>query len=401
MQTIDRQYIKNRKRINLLIEHFFVWLMNLGRSRQTPDPGAVRSVLVIRHNQLGDAVAASSFIEACRTFWPNARVEVLASKANAEAFSWVPGVDTVYTRPHGFFGHLAFFRAQRGRHDIVFQTLFDEHYFKRTLAARILAGRGIAVGRKRGSPLEALFDQSVYLPCGGYVGKLMSLLTPFCSLTPLDLISRHPTHKLTLPARHLQTAQDKLHSLGIEVRTYIALNISARVSFRELAAEQAALLSDACLRKGMPVVLLHAPSDQEKAQRIKQLSPGITLPGCTSLGEAMAWAQLARLYLGADTGTAHFAAAGLTPCVVLFSYQASADVWSPYGVPFVSIQANPDQPVSDIDSDLVIEQIDRILTGEPLTRVIKSTPYGFSTGTVLKNSLTCTNQLSSCTKKQN
>jgi len=382
MQMLDRQYIKKRKKLSRWIERGFVGLMNIGRKRHVPPPEQVRSVLVIRHNHLGDAVAASSFIEAIHDLWPKARVEVLASPVNAEAFSWVHGVDHVHVLPNGIGRRISFYLKQRHRHDLVFQTLVDEHYLKRALAARIMSGSACLVGRKRGSPLEELFDLSVFLPVGGYVGKLMSLLTPFCDASHLELLARHPQHRMTLPAKHVSTALGKLQAVGVVPRSYIALNISARVGFRELGTDQAAKLANVYVKRGIPVVLLHAPNERSRAAEIKAKVPGVTLLDCSSLGEAMAVAQNARLYLGPDTGTAHFAAAGRTPCVVLFSFQARADIWSPYGVPFVSIQSNPDLPVSELDHDLVVEYTDRMLAGEQLIRIVKSTPVGYSFGDV-------------------
>lgn len=381
----DGQYIKKRKSAGLWFERAVVGLMNIGRQRPMPQPEAVRSVLVIRHNQLGDAVAASPFIQAVRELWPHARVEVVASPSNAEAFSWVRGVDHVHVHPKAMGHRFSFYWSLRGRHDIVFQTLFDEHYLKRTLAARLMAGRAILVGRKRGSPLEQLYDQSVFLPLGGYVGKLMSLLTPFGEMSHIELLERHRTHAMTLPASMTDAALTKLKMAGVQPRTYIALNISARVGSREVATEQAAKLAQVYVSRGIPVVLLNAPNDQGRAKEIQKAVPGVVLPGCSSLGEAMAVAQHARLYLGADTGTAHFAAAGQTPCVVLFSFKARADVWSPYGVPFASIQANPDQPVGDLDHDLVVEYTDRMLSGERLMRIVKPTPKGFSLGNEVRH----------------
>jgi len=383
MKAADRQYIKKRRRLGLIFERLFVSLMNFRRHEvRTQDLTAERvlSILIIRHNQLGDAVAASPFIEAVRERWPNATVDVIASPANAEAFSWVHGVDRVLVWPTALGARLKLCGALRNQYDVVFQTLIDEHYLSRTLIARVIAGRGVAVGRKRGSPLEELFDRAVFVPRGGYVGKLMSLLTPFCEASVEQLIARHPQHRLTLPPAPVRAALARLAEQGVMPRQYIALNISARVGFREVGVQQAASLANIYLRKGIPVVLLHAPNDQARADEIKALARGVTLPRAASLAEAMAVAQNARLYLGADTGTAHFAAAGRTPCVVLFSFQARADIWSPYGAPFVSIQANPDQAVSDLDEALIVEYADRMLSGDKLIRVIKSTPQNFSVG---------------------
>lgn len=374
----DQQYLKRRSKTSLVFERGFVSLLNIGRVQGKVCPRQVRSVLVIRHNQLGDAVAASPFIDAIRTLWPQARVEVIASTANAEAFSWVHGVDAVHVRPSGWLRQMRFYFRLRNQHQVVFQTLFDEHYVKRILAARVIAGSAVLVGRKRGSPIEDLLDRSVFLPSGGYVGKLMALLTPFSELSHLELLTRHPRHCLTLPAASVDAALVKLQAAGVTPRTYIALNISARVDFRALGTDQAARLANVYVQRGVPVVLLYAPTDQVRANAIKAMVPDIVQLEGLSLSQAMAVAQNARLYLGADTGTAHFAAAGCIPCVVLFAFQARADVWSPYGVPFVSIQSNPDQPVSSLDQDLIVEYADRVLAGEKLLRVVKPAPIGFS-----------------------
>jgi len=327
-------------------------------------------------------VAASPFIEAVRTLWPQARVEVLAGKDNFEAFSWVHGVDRVHLLPPqaGWLERVHLYRSFAGKFDIVFQTLLDEQYVRRAMAARLMAGTGLAVGRARGSPFEELFDRHPFMPAGGYVGQLMTLLSPFTPLSPQELIERHPCHRVTLPAAFVQAALAKLASHKLQARAYVALNISARVGFRELGVKQAAGLIGKLVARGLPVVLLYAPSDQDRALQVQHLAPEVTLAKAGSLGEAMALAQMARLYMGADTGTAHFAAAGGTPCMVLFSYQARADIWSPYGVPFVSIQANPDQPVADLDQDLIFEYTERLLAGEVLMRIVKSTPQHFSSG---------------------
>jgi ADP-heptose:LPS heptosyltransferase len=379
---LDRRYIKKRKKISIVAERIFVSAMNLGRHRPVPAPNDVKSILIVRHNQLGDAVVASPMIAAVREIWPNARVEVLAGNDNYEAFSWVDGVDKVLLMPSGehWWKRVRFYRSLSGRFDIVFQTLLDEHYFSRAMAARAMAGRALVVGRGRGSPLEELYDRRPLIPVGSSVGQLFALLGPFTKLTPQEMVARHPRHRVKLSAPAMAAARNKLTTLRLSPQAYVALNISARVDFRELGVEQAAGIATGLLQKGLPVLLLYSPADQARAEAIRALVPEILLADSNSLGEAMALAQLARLYVGADTGTAHFAAAGQVPCVVLFSYKARADIWSPYGVPFVSIQANQDQPVCNIDDDLVLAFAERLLAGERLTMIVKAAPRYFSCG---------------------
>lgn len=376
--SIDPQYIKKRKRTALLIERAFVSLVNLGRRRAGPAVASkVRRVLVIRHNHLGDAVASSPFIAAVGQKWPAAQVDVLAGPANKDAFAWVEGVSRIHVRPASLWQRYRLYWSLRGQYDVVFQTLIDEHYFKRALAARFIAASGAAVGRKRGSPLERLFDCPVYMPTGSYVGKLMAMLTPFGPESVQDWVRAQPRHRIMLPPQAHDDAARLLDAAGLASCSYIVLNISARLSFRELGVEQAAHLVSIYAGRGLPVVLLHGPDDRDRARQVAELAPqAIRLPA-TTLAAAMAVAQRARLYLGADTGTAHFAAAGGVPCVVLFAARARPEAWSPYGVPFASIQANAGEPVSRIDPAVVIEHADRLLAGERLCRIVHSSPGNY------------------------
>ena len=380
---MDTRYIKKRRKLNILLERGFMFMLDFWRRpKKVPAAEEVRAILVIRHNQLGDAVAASPFIEAIKEIWPNARVDVLASKVNQEAFSWVHGVGDIHVLPEdgSFSQRRRFLNELAGKYDIVFQTLFDESYISRAWMARKIAGPGLAVGRTRGSPVDGLYDKAVGIPAGGYVGKLMALLTPFTELSVAELIARHPAHVLTIPEKFTQSATQKLALCGLRPQGYIALNISARVDFRNLGVTQAARIANWLRSRGLAVVLLSAPDDRARAQEVKALAPDVVLSQAASLGEAMAMAQLARLYLGADTGVAHFAAAGQVPCLVLFANQARADIWSPYGVPFVAIQANPDQAVTDLDDALIFEYTNRLLAGDRLTRIVRSTAPFFSMG---------------------
>ena len=374
---VDLQYIKNRYWLSTLSERLFVAAANIKRKRAHPERTNVKSILIIRHNQLGDAVAASSFIRAAQEIWPNAKIDVLASKANREAFKWVAEVTTVFTNQKRIIKKLKLYLSLRNRYDIVFQTLFDEHYFNRLLAARFITGSGILVGRKRGSPLENLYDESAYLPRCSYVGKLMALLTPFCSESHFDLLEKYPQHHILLPQEFQKCASDFLALKNIKPGTYIALNVSAREKYREIGTQQATALAKYFSDTGIPVVLLFAPNDAKRAIAIKVSVKDVVVPNCKSLGEAMTLAQQAKLYVGPDTGTAHFAAAGRVPCLVLFSHRARPDTWSPYGVPFAAIQTNPDEEIDKIDQDLIVEYASRLLAGEKIARIVKSIPPGF------------------------
>lgn len=382
MSTLEKKYLKKRSPSALWCESVWVrsanWLRKLaGWLPRCCHPQEARSVLVIRHNQLGDAVAASGFIQALREMLPHATIDVAAGPANAEVFRWIPGVNEVHVVPTQGWARLRYYWSLRQRYDLVFQTLFDENYWKRLLAARIAASHGVLIARARGTPLEKLAEHAVYLPSGSYVGKLMALLQPIVPVDVETLIQKHPTHVLQLPARACEAAWAKIESARLPVGRLVALNLSARESFRALSVHQTAALARALCDMGQQPLLWCAPADSGLAQQVLALEPRAVYLRWDSLAESMAALQAVRLYVGPDTGTAHFAAAAGRPCVVLFAQQARPDVWLPYGVPCIAVQAGWNQTVPELPVGLLVQHIQRLLQGEHCIEIVTAQPLRY------------------------
>ena len=379
---VDFSYIKKRKKHSIAIEGFLVNLLLvvrnlLGWLPRTDDVMQSRTILVVRHNQLGDAVAASSFLQALRENFPSAVIDVVASASNKDVFSWIPGVGKIFVVPQKKVERLRFFWALRGKYDLVFQTLLDENYFRRILLARIAASHGRLVGRRRGSPLENLIDYPIYMPAGSYVGKLMSMVTPFSDLAVNSLVAKHHKHVVNIPGEFSVSAHNKLNSSGLKGKIFVLLNISARERFRQIGTDQAVGLANGLLNSGVGVCLSYAPEDSSRAAEVVCRAPGVVDCGFASLAESMAALGFSALYLGPDTGAAHFAAAAQKPCVVLFSDKARPDVWSPYGVPCISIQPHFGGDLADIPDFLVLNKVGELLSGSRKFEILRAPPQNF------------------------
>ena len=382
LNQIDFGYIKKRKKLSMVIEslivNLFLVVRNLlGWLPRTDDVMQSKTILVVRHNQLGDAVAASSFLQALKENFPSAVIDVVASASNKDVFSWIPGAGKIFVVPQKRFERLRFFWSLRGKYDLVFQTLLDENYFKRILQARIAASHGCLVGRRRGSPLENLIDHPVYMPAGSYVGKLMSMVAPFSNLPVNSLVAKHHKHVLNIPGEFSVSAHNKLNSSGLKGRIFVLLNISARERFRQIGTDQAVGLANRLLNSGVGVCISYAPEDSSRAAEVVCRAPGVVDCGFASLAESMAALSFSALYLGPDTGAAHFAAAAQKPCVVLFSDKARPDVWSPYGVPCISIQPHFGGNLADIPDSLVLDKVDELLSGSRKFEILRAPPQNF------------------------
>ncbi|OYV00774.1 MAG: hypothetical protein CFE45_07710, partial [Burkholderiales bacterium PBB5] len=308
-----------------------------------------------------------------------AQVDVLASGYNRPVFEWIPQVHQVLVRPEGLWARLTQIRQLRHRYDLVFQTLFDEHYLKRVLGARCLAGRGTLVGRARRTPLQHLMDHAVVLPTGSTPGKLLALMTPLGAPVAEALVQQHPALDLQLPEAPRQAARQLIEGLGLQPGRFVLLNLSAREAVRSLGDDQAIAIARGLLAAGRRVLVSTAPDERHRAEALTRAVPGAVSVAYASLAEAMATLSLAGLYVGPDTGSVHFAAAAKVPVVVLFGARVRADVWSPYGVPFIAIQANVGQTVPEIPVPPVLEAAADLLGGRRCTLVMRAPPANYPT----------------------
>lgn len=376
--AVDATFLKRKSAAKRGLERIASWLGRrlLGNASQRSAEVRPASILVIRHNHLGDAVVASTFIAALRERFPQAAIDVLASPYNSAVFGWVPGIRAVHVRPEGRRQRWKLYRRlRRARYGIVFQTLFNEGYFRRTLAARFIAGRGDCVGHARGTPLQAMFDHAVYLPPGPYVGKLLALLLPYSRRSVAEWLAHHPAHRLQLPPEAHADAARQLRLAGVPDQAgYVVLNLSARDPARGLGMAQAVQIAAGMTRAGCLVVAMASPEQRSRLLEIQASVPSVCIPAFGGLAAAMACVQGADLYMGPDTGSVHFAASAGTPCVVLFSNLARPDCWSPFGTRYVSIQAHAGDAVERIPAAMVCEYALRLKAGEVRAMILRPAP---------------------------
>lgn len=95
------------------------------------------------------------------------------------------------------------------------------------------------------------------------------------------------------------------------------------------AAQFAAVADKLHQEDGVEIVLVGGHSDGAEAVRAAMRSEALDLSGKTSLGELAAVIRSADLFIGADSGVMHLAAAVGTPVVAIFG-PSNADAWGPW-----------------------------------------------------------------------
>jgi len=134
-----------------------------------------------------------------------------------------------------------------------------------------------------------------------------------------------PVGDLDFPMPDLEaetiSVKEKLAVAGLTNEEYVVLVPGARWATKEWPIEHYAELAKKITSEGRYIVLAGGPDDMAKGANIKELSQDdmvVNLTGQTSLRELAALIKDCSVYISADTGPLHFAAALKKPLVAMY-----------------------------------------------------------------------------------
>jgi lipopolysaccharide heptosyltransferase II len=305
---------------------------------------AVRRVLAVRLDNVGDLVMLGPALRALRHNLPDASVTLLGSNAGRAMGPLLPWVDSVMVERvvwQDAGGRLALDPA---RELALVQRLADERFD----AALIFT----SFSQSPWPPAYACYLAGIPLRAGQAADFGGSLLTHVAPSLPREAhqVDRnlHLLENLgfAVPSRHLEvgvpasaraTADHLLEPLGLTGDTpFVALAPGASCAARRYPAtrfaEVAGLLADA----GLPVVVVGSDRETGLAAPILHANRGKpvhSLVGRTDLGELAAVLQRAALAVTNDSGPMHLTDAVDRPQVVLFSGTDLESQWEPRRAP--------------------------------------------------------------------
>ena len=310
-----------------------------------PAPSPPSRLLAIKLADLGDVLNITPALRALRQSFPQARIDALVNPHTAMILADSGLVDEVVLFPKTRFEGLTpllptawkplagYLRMLRGRG---YDTVVNFHHLTTRLGrakqralvsatgARTIVGLDNGHGRWLTLPVE---DRGF-----GYKREVeywLELARALGAATP-DL-------SLHLPLSDDEQAQADalLSENGLEPKDFAVFHpgsggfsLARRWDPPKFAALAAALYR----RHGIPTVLVGTPADDVDAVLAAGRSPLIDLSGRTSFRVLAGVLTRARLFVGADSGVMHLAAAARTPLVAIFgptNHRAWAP-WTPY-----------------------------------------------------------------------
>ena len=339
-----------------------------GRPAQRPKlrPEDVRSVLLLRHDRLGDYVITTPLIEGLKRYLPSAEINVLASPTNADFVRCDPRINHVIVWEKTLFARIQAIRECRKRNVDLTLQLITHHTTAPAILASLCTPTGHVVGYGY-SYNRGLFDHIVHR-CNEHIAEQ----TFNIFVNALDFDGENiemPPYSMYLPEEVEHSTVAMLNQRELEEKKYILLNLSASEPYRMLGKKKSVELAKK-LRTlfdplGITIVLTGAPGDKNMIESVGSAS-GATVLHFSSILAVSAGIRHAIALISPDTGPVHIASAVGTPVVAYYAEHGKPFKWKPLGVPNRVVLSKVDHSGSDIDVDEIIAATQSILRSEHL-----------------------------------
>lgn len=312
----------------------------------TLDRKQVQRILLVQLDHMGDAVITLRSLHALRHNYPGAAIDVLCSPWTAELFDASRDVSRVFVshnnrfcRPRqatwwwstGLWG----LRLRRQRYDVAFDVRGEA-----PIAALLwLTGARHRVGWHCGGGGFFLTHGPTYVQNRP---ELRSRLALWSAVRREDWDSFKATRAQENLEWNLQIRDSVYHKIQRELNTLphpshplVVLHLGAGTMAKRWPVERWRLLIAELLRTlQCTVVLIGSPEEQRLAASVMHAYQDPKIADWTGRHDLLELAVLldrSDLFIGADSGPAHLAAAVQTPAVVLFSGTNNAQQWRPEG----------------------------------------------------------------------
>ncbi len=316
----------------------------------------VNSLLVVQLDHLGDAVMSLGLLEALRERFPAARLHVLTAPWNDELLASCGSVDHVHVMNVTRFsrqGGLAWlaelvrwgWRLRRHHFDLAIDVRGEFPH----AVLLWLSGARRRVGWACGGGGFLLSDRVRYVP-GRHEVLSRAAIADQLGIGPAEM----PPSRIEPAQSALRWAEEQFSAAwrsaeqGQQPGPIIAIHVGTGMAAKRWPAESWRDLADRLFcQRNARIVLVGTRQDHEAAELIagsNVASAGLrplNLVGCLSLPKLAAVLRRAHLFIGADSGPAHVAAAVGTPVLALFSGTNDPRQWTPWGTLVVVLRHAP------------------------------------------------------------
>lgn len=345
------QIADNRERLMVAAADVLLRVVCAVRPRRTrPSREAIRRILVLRLERIGDLMMSLPALHLLRQLAPHAQIDLVTGSWNEPLARLIAGIDRVDTldarwlsRGAGGLGFTALVRRARGwrqhRYDVAINLEGDirSNLLLAVSGAAWTAGFNMAGG---GPALDRAvdFDPAGHTAQNG-VRLVASALGEEMTLggartgSAREAASALPRAALRLPADARERAESLLGAGASPSSTAIGIQVGAGRLVKQWPAERFAEIAERLASAlNATIVLTGAPEDRPISDALRANLPQATrvidLVGTQDLVTLAAVLERLAVLVTPDTGPMHLAAAVGTPVVALFG-PATPERWGP------------------------------------------------------------------------
>lgn len=347
------RYVRMRWRLLFRCVDWLGWLaVRLARGLRErfgaplpPEPAQPRSILLVQLDHLGDAIISTVMLPLLRSRYPAATIEVLASPWNQEVFLASPEVDRVHVSQVNRFARRRrylwlpamlwwAYRLRKRNYDLAVDIRGEF-----PLAMLIwLSGARRRVGWDCGGGGFLLTESPRWTPRRPEVESRLALLAELDIALPEGETERGP--RIDPPDAARRNLLRRLAEVAVPGKPLFAIHLGAGTSAKRWPIDSwRSLVARLIADQGVQVAVLGGEEDRQLGAALAADFAAADVSDWTGnlrLDETAALIEQADLFVGADSGPAHLAAAVGTPAVVLFSGTNDSRQWRPFG-PHVAV----------------------------------------------------------------
>lgn len=333
------------------------------------DLSSVRSILLLRYDKLGDMIVTKPIFRILKSRNPGLKLGVVTSRANAEIIADDPHVDQKHVLDSHPLRLASMLRDARGEHYEIVVNLIFNRTTTGALLANIISPDGVKIGQGE-EKYRFYFNKLITLPrsqlhmvevLANYVSQVFGL-----SIKPeeLDLFYEIDSHARSAVDQFLASHALVRRQESRDLMKYVIVNLSAGEQVNKLSLIQVSdVVRHLSQSKEIVTVLIFDPTDETKARAVETaLSPArcirFSANGKAPLSQIASLIEGALFVITPDTSIVHFASAVHTPTFAIFSPLRKSKEWFPFNVPFSTVTAEENMPVSSLPSSKVIDAIE-------------------------------------------
>lgn len=347
---------------------FFAVLGVLWRNRPLAarlERAAVRRVLVLRHDAIGDMLTTLPTFTEIKRWNPDAAIDVIASPRNRAVIDHDPNVDTIIELGPGLCSLVRALRAaRRWRYEVIVCAIYGRSTAVGIIANLIGGRRAVKATIWKGEPYAAYFnvqsraaaaDQPMWERTPRLLADVLAGYEPALPVTPY----------VAIPDAATEGARSQLAVLGLAPGEYLLVNLSVSHDRNVWGEANYSRFVAAMLerRPSLNVLLLAMPGDRSAAGRIAGMHADrvAVYPHTDNLMEVIAVVKGAMLVFSSDTGVVHMASATGRPVAAMYAGTVAASEWGPYAVPRRIIATEHEEPVATIPVERAVAALDELL----------------------------------------